>query len=278
MPLSPSGRLALSFASSVNPCRQDSRGLRGQGLAYRTAARFERASGDSCVTDVKQDDGGNNRLPRGSLCHPEKHRKRPVNRKHDILVEPADGWPELWAAHGLRTVDGDLRRDPQAILTAWRDIDPRNGGVPQAAGQRQYHDSRKRIEPVRLNNHSGAWFTAVPLQGNDNNVAAACQPRSSQASALTRSQNSASVRPSSVPSAFAIRSHWRRHSAAKLAARVSGTQICTGRSPEARILSRRRLTRSALVSLFMRLHVAWGRRANKASHNRSTHRWSATQQ
>jgi hypothetical protein len=175
-----------------------------------------------------------------------------VNRQHDVVVETADGGSELRAAHRLRTVHGDLRWDPQAILMAWRDIDPRNGGVLQGARQRQYNDSRERIEPVRLNDDSGARLTAIPLQGNDNNVTAACQPRSSQASALTRSQNSVSVRPASVLSAFAINSHWRRHSAAKPAARVSGTQIWIGRNPAVRILSRRRLTRSALVSLSIR--------------------------
>jgi hypothetical protein len=36
-------------------------------------------------------------------------------------------------------------------------------------------------------------LTAVPLQGDDDNVAAACQPRSFRASALTRSQNSVSL-------------------------------------------------------------------------------------
>jgi hypothetical protein len=214
--------------------------------------RFVRDSVDALVIDVKHNDGGENSLSRGSLYQTEKHRECAVNRKHHILVEPADGWPELRAAHGLRTVDRDLRREPQAILTAWHHIDPRNGGVLHTAGRRQYNDSRQRIEPVCLNDDSGARFTAVPLQGNGNDIAAACQPKSSQASALTRSQNSDSVRPASDLPAFAIRSHWRRQSAAKLDARVSGTQICTGRSPEARILSRRRLTRSAPVSLFMR--------------------------
>ena len=175
-----------------------------------------------------------------------------MNRQHDIVVEPADGGPKLRAAHRLRTVNRDLRGDPQAIPIARRDIDPRNGGVLQGAGQRQDNDSRERIEPVRLNDDSGTRLTAVPRQGNDNNVPSACQPRSSQASALTRSQNSVSVRPRPVLSAFAIDSHWRRHSAAKPAAFVSGTQIWTGRSPAARILSRRRLTLSALVSLSMR--------------------------
>jgi hypothetical protein len=191
-------------------------------------------------------------LPRGWLCQPEKHRERPVNRQHDIVVEPADGWSELRAAHRLRTVHRNLRGDPQAILMTWRNIDPHNGGVLQAAGQRQYDDSWERTEPVRLNNDSGARLTAVPLQGNDNNVAAACQPRSFQASALTRSQNSVSVRAASVLSVCAINRDWRRHSAAKPDARVLGTQIWTGRRPAARILSRRRLTRSALVSLSMR--------------------------
>jgi hypothetical protein len=184
-----------------------------------------------------------------------------VNRQHHVIVEPTDGGSELRAAHRLRTVHRDLRGNPQAILIARRDFDPRDGGILQAAGQRQYNDSRERVEPVRLNDDSGAMplgprpegrLTAVPLQGDDNNIAAACQPRSSQASALTRSQNSVSVRPASVLSAFAISSHWRRHSAANPAARVSGTQIWIGRSPAARILSRRRLTRSALVSLSIR--------------------------
>ncbi len=181
-----------------------------------------------------------------------------MNRQHDSMGEPPDGRANLRAAHRLRSVDRDLRRDPQASLFTRRDVDPRNSGVMQDAGERQYHDSRKRIEPVRLNDDSGPRLVAIPLQRNDDKVAATCQPRSSQASALTRSQNSVSVRPPSVLSAAAINSHWRRHSAAKPAALVSGTQIWTGRSPEARNLARRRLTRSALVSLSMAPHVARG--------------------
>lgn len=162
---------------------------------------------------------------RSWLGQPEKHRDCPVNRQHDIVVEPADARTELLATHRLRTIDRDLRGKPQTIPVGRRNIDPRDGGVLQAAGQRQDHDSRERIEPVRLDDDSGTRLTAVALQGNDDDVAAACQPRSSQASALTRSQNSVSLRRASVLSAAAINSHWRRHSAAKLAARVSGTQI-----------------------------------------------------
>lgn len=70
------------------------------------------------------------------------------------------------------------------------------------AGQRQNNDSQERIEPVCLNDNSGTIplgprpegrHTAIPLPGNDNNGTAASQPRSSQASELTRSQNSDSV-------------------------------------------------------------------------------------
>jgi hypothetical protein len=50
---------------------------------------------------------------------------------------------------------------------------------------------------------------------------------------------------------------------AKPGERVSGTQIWTGRNPAARIFSRRRLTRWALVNLSMPLHVARGFPANK---------------
>jgi hypothetical protein len=193
---------------------------------------------------------------RGWLRQPEKHRECPVNRQHGIMVESPDARADLRATHRLRTVDSDLRGDPQAILIARHDVDARDGGVVQEAGQRQYNDGRKRIKPVRLNDDGGPRLAAVPLQSNDDDVAASGQRRSSQASALTRSQNSVSIRPASVPSAAAINSHWRRHSAAKPAALVSRTQIWTGRSPEARSLSRRRLTRSALVSLSMPLHVA----------------------
>jgi hypothetical protein len=179
-----------------------------------------------------------------------------VNRQHDVVVEPADSRSELRAVHCLRTVNRDLRGNPQAIFVVWRDIDPHHSGVLQGARQRQYNDSRKRIKPVRLNDDSGARLTAIRLQGNDNNVAAACQPRSSQASAVIRSQNTVSVWPEPVFVACAIALHWRWHSAAKLAALGSGTQIWMGRRPAARILSRRRLTRAALEWLFMALHVA----------------------
>jgi hypothetical protein len=79
---------------------------------------------------------------------------------------------------------------------------------------------------------------------------------SSQASAVARSQNWASSRPAGVCSCAAIARLWRRASAAKLGALVSGTQIWIGRRPAAHILSRRRLTLSALVGLFKALHVA----------------------
>jgi hypothetical protein len=175
-----------------------------------------------------------------------------MDRQHDIMIESADGRPKLRAPHCLWSVDSDLRRDLQAVFIGWRDIDPHHGRVLKAAGQWQHNDSRERIEPVGLDDHGGTRFTAIPLQGDDDNVAAACQPRSSQASALTRSQNSVSVRPTLVRSASAMASHWRRQSAAKPGERVSGTQIWTGRRPAARILSRRRLTRSALVGLSIR--------------------------
>jgi hypothetical protein len=84
----------------------------------------------------------------------------------------------------------------------------------------------------------------------------AYQPRASRASALTCSQKRVSAWPASVCSVAAIPWHWRRHSAANPATLVSGTQIWTGRRPAARILSQRRLTRSALVDLLMPLHVA----------------------
>jgi hypothetical protein len=142
-------------------------------------------------------------------------------------------------------------------------MDPSNGGIPQAAGQRQHDDSRERIEPIGLDDHRQARLTTVPLQGNDDDIAASCQSRSFQASALTLSQKSVSDRPSSVFSASAITSHWRRHSAAKPGTRVSGTQIWTGRRPAARILSRRRLTRSALLDLSISLHVASPRPVGK---------------
>ena len=198
------------------------------------------------------------RLPR-PLRQSEKHRERPMNLQHDIAADLADGWADLGTPNRLRTVDGDLRRQTQAGPVAWRDIDPGYAGLLQAAGKRQHNDGGECVEPVGLDDDRRPWFAAVALQGNDDDVAPAYQPRSSHASALTCSQNSASVRPASVCSAAAIASHWRRHSAANPAALVSGTQIWTGRRPAARILSRRRLTRSALVALPMPLHVAPGR-------------------
>jgi len=183
-----------------------------------------------------------------------------VNRQHAVMIKPADDRADFGSADRLRTVNRDLRGHPQAILIGRRNIDPRDGGVLKGAGQRQDNDSGKRIEPVRLNDNGRTRLAAVPLQGNNDDIAAACQPRSSQASALTCSQNVVSAWPSSVLSDAVINSHWRRHSAAKPGARVSGTQIWIGRSPAARILSRRRLTRSALVSLFIAIHVAAVRR------------------
>ena len=59
----------------------------------------------------------------------EKHRERPLNRKHDIVVEAADGRAKIRAAQRLWAIDRDLRRNPQTIFLAWRDIDPRDGGV-----------------------------------------------------------------------------------------------------------------------------------------------------
>jgi len=86
-----------------------------------------------------------------------------MNRQHDIIVEPADGRAELWAAHRLWTIDGDLRGNLQPVLLRRHDIDPRHGGVLQAAGRGQYNNRRERIEPVGLNNDSVTQLTAVPL-------------------------------------------------------------------------------------------------------------------
>ena len=61
-------------------------------------------------------------------------------------------------------------------------------------------------------------------------------------------QASSSTRRSGV-SLSRISRAWRAHSLANPEARVSGTQICTGRSPAARSLSRRRCTRRVPVPL-----------------------------
>jgi hypothetical protein len=179
-----------------------------------------------------------------------------MNLQHDVVADSAYGRADLGAPNRLRTVDGDLRGQTQASPLAWRDIDPGYAGPLQAAGEWQNNDCGECVKPVGLDHNGRPWFAAVALQRHDDDVAPAYQPRSSHASTLTCSQNSASVRPPSVCSAAAIASHWRRHSAANPAALVSGTQIWTGRKPAARILSRRRLTRSALVALLIELHVA----------------------
>ena len=72
----------------------------------------------------------------GPSCQPEKHRERPVNREHHIIVEAADGGAELGAAHRLWTIHRYLRGGLQAVLIGWRDVDPRHGGVLKATGQR----------------------------------------------------------------------------------------------------------------------------------------------
>jgi hypothetical protein len=102
------------------------------------------------------------------------------------------------------------------------------------------------------------------LQSNHNHITPAHYPRSSQTSAEACSQNAVSARPSDESSGLASKRHWRRHSAAMPGARVSGSQIWTGRKPIARNLERRRVTRSRL-DMPMPLHVAIT--ALKSSHN-----------
>lgn len=142
-----------------------------------------------------------------ALRQTEKHRERPVNRQHRLAVETADGWAEFQAADRLRSIDRDLGRDPQSVRRVGRDVDPSHGRPEQSAGQRQNNDGGEGVEPVRLDNDGGARFTAVAVQRDDDDVAPAYQPRSSQASALARSQNSASSWALVEVPAFAMASH-----------------------------------------------------------------------
>jgi hypothetical protein len=86
----------------------------------------------------------------------------------------------------------------QTVLTARQDVDASLRGVHQMAGQGQHNDGWQLFEPVCLDNKCRSRLTAVALKRNKNNVAATTQPRSSQASAVARSQNSISVRPAAV--------------------------------------------------------------------------------
>jgi hypothetical protein len=111
---------------------------------------------------------------------------------------------------------------------------------------------------VCLHHGDEARLSLVSMQGNRDQVAAchAVQPAVSDAS------NQASPL-ASLPeiSLFRINRAWRAHSSPKPCARVSGAQICTGLSPLARSLSRRRCTRGAPVRIATNaLHVAFSER------------------
>jgi hypothetical protein len=104
----------------------------------------------------------------------------------------------------------------------------------------------KVAEVVCLHHESGSGLALIALQGDRHQVPThhAVQPVVSDVSY----QASSSARRSGV-SLFRMSRACRAHSLENPAARVSGTQICTGRSPAARSLSRRRCTRCVPVLL-----------------------------
>lgn len=99
---------------------------------------------------------------------------------------------------------------------------------------------------ICLHDENGAGLAVTARQGDGHQVSArhAVQPVVSDASC----QASSSMRHADVSLSRMSRA-CRAHSSANPAARVSGTQICTGRSPAALSFSRRRCTRRAPVLL-----------------------------
>ena len=108
--------------------------------------------------------------------------------------------------------------------------------------QNRYGGRCMCTKPVGLNDQCGPRIAKIALNGDGDKLATlhAAQPSTS---ARATSMNFNNAR--SALSAFAANLDWRRHSAAKLGRRVSGTQIWAGRNPALRMESRRFCTRAA---------------------------------
>lgn len=123
----------------------------------------------------------------------EEHDKRSVDRKQGVVFEAANDGAKLCTADGVRSIDRDLRGNAQSVSRRGGDLNPGEGRVLQSARQRQDNNGGKWCEPISLDDDGGARFPAVALKGNNDDVAALGQSRSSQMSAVARSQNSHSA-------------------------------------------------------------------------------------
>jgi hypothetical protein len=158
----------------------------------------------------------------------QKHRQCPIHADNSVLVQPSDGRANPLARYCLNLIHHHLRTLAKTIVGARLDRNAQQWRGAKVAGHGQDSHTAKGLEEVRLNNERRTRLSVSTWENNGNEVA----PPHFQPSVSATRESHFSVLAS--PRLLRSVKHWRRHSAANPARRVSGTQICTGRNPAAR--------------------------------------------
>ncbi len=151
------------------------------------------------------------------------------------MIERTDPGTNGVMRNGHDLIDHNLRGLLQAIFRRGLNGKAKQRRIKKLGCQEADRHAPKRREEIGLQDKGRPGFPALVALGSDRNQIAAFHPLSQSAIAEMKSRTGLSCADR------AARRACLRHSVANPAARVSGTQICTGRKPFSRNRLRYRL-------------------------------------
>jgi len=150
--------------------------------------------------------------------------ERTIDAQHVVAVERADVLTDGRAGYSHELVDHPLAWPCKTVVRMRLELKAEQRRLDVLGRQQADRDACQMREEIRLDDQGRPWFAAIGVPGSDGDQLAPVHSGatgSSQApAAAIKSSTSSSLRAAAF-----IRSAWRRHSAAKSGARVSGTQI-----------------------------------------------------